>query len=223
MDKIKIEYQIPETKADITLKQWLDWQDIVNEHKDNLDSLYVMQKMIEIFCKVPFQHVIEMKQIEIDEMLGYIHLVFNQKSEFKKTFTFNGVEYGFIASYRDDITTAEHFDLNTHLEAGNWANILSILYRPITKKVANTYQIEPYNGTHTEFLELGYDIYDGCIGFFLRTMQQLSKQTLLFTQKEVMKLSKNPMIMNQHLPNLTEVVQNLNSLTGMEFFQNLSS
>lgn len=214
METVKIEYQIPESKADITLQQWLDWEKVIEANKYDLDSLFVLQKQIEIFCGVPFEYVTKLKQVEIDEMIGYIHIVFNQKSEFIKQFEFEGVEYGFIPDYDKDITPAEHWDLTTYSQSKDWARVLSILYRPITKKIGNSYQIESYSGSHLRFMNLRYDVFDGMIGFFLRVFQELQKHTLLFTQKELMKMKK----MNMEL-HCQDLVEKINSLTSMEFSQ----
>lgn len=197
---------------DITLRQWLEWEKIKEVNKENLDNLFVFQKMIEIFCKVPFDYVNELKQIELDEMIGHIQNVFAQKSQFIKTFKFDGIEYGFIPNYDEDVTGGEHNDLTTYTDSKDWARVLSILYRPITFKENNLYKIEPYNGTHTKFMDLRFDVFDGCIGFFLRSLQILQKHTLLFTQKELMKLKKT----NTDL-HYQDLIESLNSLIDMEF------
>lgn len=217
MEKINIEWQIPESKEDISLSQWLEYESVleINKGKDNND--FLNKKMLEIFCKVPFEYINQLPQIEIDEMLGYLNFVFGQKSELIKSFVFEDVEYGFIPDYDKDITAAEHWDLQQYSEAKDWVKVLSILYRPITIKEGKLYQIEPYSGTHNLFLNLRYDVFDGCIGFFLRVMQQLYNCTLQFTQKELMKLKMNKMNTHPHLANLEEVMLNLNSLTNMEY------
>lgn len=216
MKKIKIEYQIPESKADITLKQWLDWEKVIEANAEDLENLFVFQKMIEIFCKVPLEYITQLKQVEIDEMIGHIQIVFAQKSELVKTFSFEGVEYGFIPNYDEDVTSGEHNDLTTYTDSKDWSRVLSILYRPITKKENDLYKIEPYSGTHTKFIDLRYDVFDGCIGFFLRVFQVLQKHTLLFTQKELMKMKK----MNMDLP-YPDLIEKVNSLISMESSQNL--
>jgi hypothetical protein len=83
------------------------------------------------------------------------------------------VKYGLIPDFDKD-TAGELIDLDKYLELKDYSRLLSILYRPITKEERGLYQIEPYESTHTKFLQVSYNILLGFI-FFLSLYQNSFK------------------------------------------------
>jgi len=189
MEKLKIEYNIPESKKDITLEQWIAFEKIASV-KD-ADEEFLNKKMLQIFCNVPLKYTLLMKQSEITEMTENLTNVFSTKSGMITKFDFEGVEYGLIPNFDNNITQGELIDLDNYLEKKDWVRLLSILYRPIVKNVSGLYQIEPYSATHLKFSQLSYEVFDGILTFFLTGYQQLTKCILKHTQKQV-KMMKDP-------------------------------
>jgi hypothetical protein len=89
--------------------------------------------MLEIFCNVPTEYSTKLKQVEVDEMLGYLNEILS-KPELVTTVEFEGVKYGLIPDFDKDITAGELIDLDKYLELKDYSRLLSILYRPIKKK-----------------------------------------------------------------------------------------
>jgi hypothetical protein len=54
----------------------------------------------------------------------------------------------------------------------NWAKIMNILYRPVTKKTGDMYSIQTYTGDdkYTKFLDVPMDVHFGAL-FFLSNLQ----------------------------------------------------
>ena len=101
----------------------------------------------------------------------------------------NGKEYGFEPNLSKmaygaylDITKYENITIDK-----NWNKIMSVLYRPVTSKTLNMYEIESYDSKKTEpelFDSVGMDVHFGTMFFFLRTLAELVNDTLNFSKEE---------------------------------------
>lgn len=110
----------------------------------------------------------------------------------------NGIKYGFINF--EDMTIGELADLEI-IKADPKADylthqILSILYRPITKDREVDYEVEEYNGAKCkkrseDFLELDVEVMYGAI-FFLTTFIQISTKVIVnHLEEKVMETAKD--------------------------------
>jgi hypothetical protein len=117
------------------------------------------------------------------------------KPELVTTVEFEGVKYGLIPDFDKDITAGELIDLDKYLELKDYSRLLSILYRPIIKEERGLYQIEPYESTHTKFLQVSYNLLVSVLSF-LSLYQNSFK--LKFTQK-VMKMKMEDTIYQENL------------------------
>ena len=83
-----------------------------------------------------------------------------------------------------DITKYESINIDD-----TWAEIMSILYRPVTKKVGKLYEVQPYSGNidKERFLNVSMDKHFGAVFFFKSLLMDLSKDTLnsLMDLKEI--------------------------------------
>jgi|TARA_R110000868_G_C10896814_1_gene764012 hypothetical protein len=101
----------------------------------------------------------------------------------------NGKEYGFEPNLSKmaygaylDITKYENITIDK-----NWNKIMSVLYRPVTSKTLNMYEIESYDSKKTQpelFDSVGMDVHFGTMFFFLRTLAELVNDTLSFSKEE---------------------------------------
>jgi hypothetical protein len=87
-----------------------------------------------------------------------------------------------------DITKYETIEINKQ-----WAEIMSILYRPVTSKKGKLYDIKPYDGEidAEKFLNVGMDVHFGAIFFFKTLLKDLLNFTLKYSAKEMETLSPN--------------------------------
>jgi hypothetical protein len=86
----------------------------------------------------------------------------------------DGVEYGFEPNL-SKMTYGAYADISkfdTIAIDDNWAKIMNILYRPVTKKTGDMYSIQTYTGddSYTKFLNVPMDVHFGAL-FFLSNLQ----------------------------------------------------
>lgn len=110
----------------------------------------------------------------------YHSILKSPPKELVQRFKLGNVEFGFIPDL-DKITTAEYLDIDAYQkDIGSIHKLMSILYRPITKKKRSLYRIEDYEGTdkYSKFmLEVDVTIYLSAIAFFLTIYQMSIKDT----------------------------------------------
>lgn len=137
---MKFEIKIPTSIEHITLEQYQKFASIGNDN----DEDFVAYKMLEIFCDVPNTVASQMKWDEVQEICELINAVMNTKTAFSNRFELDGVEYGFIPSV-EDMTFQEFLHMEEFVkDSKNYHKLAQIMYRPVTKKMGNLYDIEKY-------------------------------------------------------------------------------
>lgn len=169
---------IPENINEITLSQW---QRISLLEKEND---YTQAKVLEIIFHVTKKQFNQMKAKDVQFLSGEVGRLFATKSTLQRTFKMKGIEYGLIPNL-DDISFAELTDIDTNVEVENYHKLMSILYRPITKKTMGTYEIESYEGTNDSMKDMPLGVALGGFAFFLTLGQELVKATLNSSGMEV--------------------------------------
>jgi hypothetical protein len=106
----------------------------------------------------------------------------------QQTIVVNGVEYGFYPNL-SKIEYGAYVDISKYNEMEldeKWAEVMSILYRPITKKVGKLYEVEPYSGKIDREMWLGVtmDVHFGAWFFFINLSKELLKGILNSTKEE---------------------------------------
>jgi len=182
---MKLEVYIPEDLSEITLEQYQRFEKL--NTKDNANTNFLLQKMVEIFCRIDLKDVANIKFSQVQDIAQHLDNVFSQKSELKKTFTLDGIKYGFIPKL-DDISFGEYIDLDNYL--GKWDEMhkaMSVLYRPITVGYSNKYGIEPYNGRINEAMRKApLDVVMGAMFFFYSLSNELLRFTQSYLQRVLM-------------------------------------
>jgi hypothetical protein len=103
----------------------------------------------------------------------------------KRTFKLGDTEFGFITNL-DEITLGEYTDLDKYIS--DWDkmhNAMAVLYRPVTKKLKDKYQIEEYNGSYTYCDAMKYmpvDVVLGAVVFFYNLGNELLKSTIHYLE-----------------------------------------
>lgn len=184
---MKVDILVPSSLEDITLEQYQKFAKINTE--DNEDTNFLMHKTVEIFCNLELKNVAKIKFNYVREILNDINKVFEEKSNLVPTFTLGGVEYGFIPAL-DDMSLGEYIDLDENFS--DWDTMhkaMSVLYRPVTLKKGDRYQIEEYDGIqYAEVMKKApLNVVMGCMVFFYRLNRELLKTTLNFLQTEMPK------------------------------------
>jgi hypothetical protein len=179
---MKLQITIPTSLDEITLEQY---QKFLSIAKDNPDGEFLQHKMVEIFCGIDLKNAAKISFKDVNEITGNLSNLFNQKYDLKRTFKLGNTEFGFITNL-DEITLGEYTDLDKYIS--NWDmmhNAMAVLYRPVTKKLKDKYQIEEYNGSYTycdamKFMPV--DVALGAVVFFYNLGNELLKSTIHYLE-----------------------------------------
>ena len=186
---MKIELTIPTTLNDIKLAQY---QKFLSIAKDNEEGEFLQQKMVQLFCGIDLKDVAQIRYKDVAEITANINNLFTKENLFIQRFKMGGVEFGFIPNL-DEMSTGEYMDLDTYIT--DWEtmhNAMAVLYRPITNKLGNKYQIEEYKGSVTYADVMRHaplDVVLGAMVFFYNLGNDLLKSTINY-------LENNPEVQN---------------------------
>jgi hypothetical protein len=114
---------------------------------------------------------------------------------FKPIVTLGAKDYGLIPNFKQ-ITAAEYVDLLEFTKPNNifenLAKALCILYRPVSSKMGDKYDIEEYAPKHMDneidMLMMPMDIVNGALVFFSIVANDLSSCTLTFLEEKAKEL-----------------------------------
>jgi hypothetical protein len=216
---MKLKLQIPDSLNDITLSDFQKFNKINTE--ENFNSVFLMQKKIEIFCKLDLNLTLNIKYKDLLEISNHIDDILNTDIDLIPIIKIDDIEYGFIPKL-DDISLGEYIDLDNYL--GNWDDMhkaLAVLYRPLVYKKGERYLIEDYDGTkYSEIMQnspLSLSI--GAMVFFWNLNSELLNHTLNYLKSqlktelnpmELQALEQNGVGINQSLHSLQEILRDLN-------------
>ena len=180
---MKAQLNVPTGLDEITLRQY---QEFIKAQELNNDELFLQQKTIEIFCNVPEAKVKSIAANSVVEITNKINLLFEDRPEFKRFFYLNKVEFGFIPDL-DEMSFGEYIDVDTYLS--DWKSIhlaINVLYRPIVRKNAGRYEIEPYDTqTQDRALDMPMNAVLSAIFFLFNLKKDLLMTTLSCLTAEV--------------------------------------
>ena len=180
---MKIELTIPTTLNDIKLAQY---QKFLSIAKDNEESEFLQQKMVQLFCGIDLKDVAQIRYKDVAEITANINNLFTKENQLIQRFKMGGVEFGFIPNL-DEMSTGEYMDLDTYItDWDTMHNAMAVLYRPITNKLGNKYQIEEYKGsiTYAEVMRHApLDVVLGAMVFFYNLGNDLLKSTINYLEK----------------------------------------
>jgi hypothetical protein len=216
---MKVEIQIPSNLSEVTLEQYQKFTKLNTE--ENQDSSFLMHKTVEIFCNLNLQDIAKVKFTYVQEILNDINNLFDKKQDLIPTFTHRGIEYGLIPVL-DDMTLGEYVDLDENFT--DWDTMhkaMAVLYRPVTLKKGDRYQIEEYSGLDNAetMKQIPLDVVMGCMFFFWNLNDELLKTTLNYLSQEIPKeltteqlqtLVKSGGGINQSMDSLKEMLDDLN-------------
>lgn len=207
---MKLTLNIPTTLKEITLEQYQQWLKVA-EGKEM--SLFLQQKMIEIFCNTPLKSVLDIRANDVDEITNSIGSLFDNKTTFVDRFELNNKEFGFIYDL-DKISLGEFVDLDKLTEWDLMHKAMAVLYRPITFKKGNKYLIEDYESSSKyDMKNMRLDIVFGALVFFWNLNKESTTLILKFLashpaaeyQQELKALQKNMDGFNQFMDSAWEM------------------
>lgn len=177
---------VPKDYSAITLKQYLQFRTEMDNYKDDPEAVETI--LFHYICGVPAELVSKIDVETLNKIREDLsRFMADTNYELQKFVTIDGVEYGFEPNL-SKMAYGAYLDIaryDTITIDKNWAKIMDILYRPVTKKVGSSYEVRQYNGEINEdkWYGVGMDIHWGCLFFF----SDLLKDLLNSTQKSLMK------------------------------------
>ena len=189
---MKTEIVIPTSLSEIPLKSYQEFMKVVEKSND---EEFIGQKTIEIFCGLKMKDVVKVKWSDVKSLTLHLNEIFKTKPKFQATFKIKDMEFGFIPNL-EDMTFGEYIDLESNISSvETFHKAMAVMYRPITKKVKDRYEIFEYTGTD-EFSDVmkfaSLDVVLGATVFFSTLGSDLVQHTLTSLEKEI---QKNPKIM----------------------------
>ncbi len=188
---MKLDLTIPTNITEIPLKHY---QEFLKMRDNSNDEEFIAQKMIEIFCGIQLKDVVRMKLTSVNELVIHFNKIFSEKPKFKQRFKIGEIEFGFIPNL-ENISFGEYVDLDNYL--ANWDDFhkaMAVMYRPITRKHGDKYEIAEYTGA-AEFCDLmkfaPLDVAISSSVFFWTLGSELLSATLNFMEKELTKMKKD--------------------------------
>lgn len=185
---MKLELNVPTHLSEIKLHQY---QKFLRIAKENVESEFVHQKMVQIFCGINLKEVAKIKHKDVVNITNTLGMLFNNNHKFIPRFKMAGVEFGFIPNL-DDMSQGEYVDLDTYITDWNdMHKAMAVLFRPITSKKGSLYQIADYEGSVVYADAMKHaplDVVLGAMVFFYHLGNELLKSTLTYLEgnQEVM-------------------------------------
>jgi hypothetical protein len=178
---MKLDITIPTDLSEITLRQYKHFLKI---QKTVDDENFLSAKIIEIFCKVKLEDVMQIKFNDSDYIVSTLTEMFEQKPNLVTKFKLNNKEYGFHPQL-DDLTLGEYIDLDTFI--GDWENIekaMAVLYRPKVNRLKDKYTIEEYKiGKDAVMLDMPMDAVLSSIFFLWNLGLDLSEAMMNYLEQ----------------------------------------
>lgn len=189
---MKTEIVIPTSLSEIPLKSYQEFMKVVEKSND---EEFIGQKTIEIFCGLKMKDVVKVKWSDVKNLTLHLNEIFKAKPKFQATFKIDNTEFGFIPNL-EDMTFGEYIDLESNISSvETFHKAMAVMYRPITKKVKDRYEIFEYVGSD-EFSDVmkyaPLNVVLGATLFFSTLGSDLVQHTLTSLEKEI---QKNPKIM----------------------------
>ena len=189
---MKTEIVIPTSLSEIPLKSYQEFMRVVEKSND---EEFIGQKTIEIFCGLKMKDVVKVKWSDVKSLTLHLNEIFKAKPKFQATFKIKDMEFGFIPNL-EDMTFGEYIDLESNISSvETFHKAMAVMYRPITKKVKDRYEIFEYTGSD-EFSDVmkfaPLNVVLGATLFFSTLGSDLVQHTLTSLEKEI---QKNPKIM----------------------------
>ena len=162
---------IPNNWQDVTIETYQKYAEI-QESKGGEKNKVI--RSLALLCGVSVFIVKKMAYTDLLQIMAIVKEMLDSepdKQDFKKVFTFNKEEYGFVPNL-SKLSTGEYIDLETYCKEPikNLHIIMSILYRKVTRKVNTRYAIESYDPEEFKeelFKQCPMDIALSSLGFFL--------------------------------------------------------
>jgi hypothetical protein len=183
--KKEIKVEVPQSWKAVTLEDYLKLRKDMETYKDDDEALTAC--LFHHLCHFPLEYL---QQMDINTYIAIkadvLKFFNNTNYPLQRFITIDGVKYGFEPNL-SEMAYGAYVDISKYENVAiddKWAEIMSILYRPVVKESGALYDIQAYDGRidGDKFKNITMDIHFGTL-FFL---SNLLKDLLSATQKSLM-------------------------------------
>lgn len=188
--KIQLKLQVPETLADITVRQYMKFRKY--DVSSASEPEFVARKVLETFYDVDSKISNNISNIDYNHLVVTVLRMLDTKPSLIRRFTLEGVEFGLIPNI-DKITFGEFVDIKS-IKSDDFNKMMAIVYRPIVKEKNGRYKIEPYRGYtlyEDAMMDAPLDVLYGVFTFFLTLSKNMMNSILNSTKKNLKKALQN--------------------------------
>lgn len=188
--KKEVQINVPKNWSAVTLKQYLELKKDMDAYAGEADA--VLACMFHHLCNFPVEYIqaldITTYNNIVNDMTSFLADV---ELPLQKIIQIDGVDYGFEPNL-SQMSYGAYVDISKYEEMAineKWAEIMSILYRPVIKTSGKLYDIEPYQAKidGSKFMDVTMDVHFGAIFFFKTLLKDLlsSIQSSLMQETEI--------------------------------------
>lgn len=194
-ENITLELKVPTTMSDIKLEQYQKYIGVVNgvEEESEESINFVNLKALEIFCGLELRESYKLPMSHFSEIIADLSAALSEDTPLVKRFWFRGsngneVEFGMIPDL-NNLSFGEYIDLDKYIS--DWKQMhraMAVLFRPITKKKKDLYDIEEYEGSdkYADYMRhMPLNVALGALVFFYRLGMKLSKHTMNYSLSQM--------------------------------------
>ena len=179
--KKQINIEVPNDWSAVTLRDYIRLADDLKSYEGDDEAITAT-----LFHHLAKFNVAMLKDLDTetytlikDKLYSFLQ---NTNYPIQREIEIDGVKYGFEPNLSQmsygayvDISKYEKLQIDKQ-----WAEVMSILYRPIIKRYGKLYDTIPYEGLIDSelFLDVTMDIHFGCLFFFVNLSKDLWNSTL---------------------------------------------
>jgi hypothetical protein len=188
--KISLEIKVPQSWSAVPLRKYLALMADMEVYKDTDEA--VDAALFYHLCGVEPTYLSKLNISIYTDIRNELYKLVNIKDvPLQRIITINGKKYGFEPNL-SEVEYGVYLDLMKYKEVKineDWAEMMSILYRPVTNTIGELYEIETYKGKLDKelFMDVSMDVHFGAMFFFLHISTDLLKDTQNSLKKELVK------------------------------------
>jgi hypothetical protein len=180
--KQQLTISVPKDYSAVTLSKYLLFKEDLESYKDEEGANDVI--VFNHICGVPAELVKKIDTETYNKIRNDLQsFMSNVDYPLQRIIRIGDVEYGFEPNLSKmsygaylDISKWDAITIDR-----NWSKIMAVLYRPVTKKVGTSYEIQEYNGENVDekiWDDVGMHIHFGALFFFTNLLKELVSSTL---------------------------------------------
>ena len=190
---MKIELTVPTKLNEIPL---INYQKFYASQQASNDDEFIMQKMVQCFCGIELKDVAKIRMTDVVDIVTNLTKTLEEKPKFEPTFKVDNIEFGFVPNL-ENISFGEYVDAEAYWDnVEDWHKGMAVLFRPISEKKGDKYQILDYKGssefsdamkyapmsvvisTRLFFWTIGIDLLTATLNFLAKEMETKELVTL---------------------------------------------